>query len=838
MSTASVTTMPPSLKRFLIGAIFAALAACGGGGEAPPPAAPPPVTVTLGTAGGAIDGPDGLRLQVPPDALGASTAITLARADASAPALPVLPAGFAAPGPRHDLLPHGTTFRAPVEISLPRGELPAGEQPWLLKTNAAGNGWEQIPARVEGDRIVAWITRFSTVSYMYCGSGCVRPGPPVITGQPTSGSVNEHGTIIMGVDAVGVQPFTYQWNGGAVVDLRREQNRGVVINPVTMAMNGMDLRVVVTDALGQQTTSNPARITVLPAAPQQASGPADVQVVEGSDALFSAGTTSSIAQTLQWERRDPLATTWAAVPYPANPTAQSATLRVPGVTLADDAAQYRLRATNAAGAVATAAAWLRVLPAPTLPVVTTPPADATVSAGQGTQFSVQASGPNLAYQWQRSDANGAFQDITQAGDMATYVLSNTSSADDGTRFRVRVSNSVGAVVSAQATLTVNFQVGRLVTRLSGGARHSMALDASGRLWAWGANEAGQAGRAADASLVVAPGTVTQGGQDLSGVATFATGANHTLALLQDGTVLRWGSNERGQLLLDMSTTFSAEPLRLPDTTAAGRGVVAGVQASAVLQNFAGAPTRVWGMGTVGDGRQYGSVSWPPTVGAPAAPANINGMTLLRGSFGQMHSLAIRDDGRVFAWGHNGLGQLGLGDTVARLEPTQVPGLIDVVKVQAGNAHSAALTLDGRVFTWGLNDVNQLGGNAPLRAEINTPRPVPIPGLVIDLACGSDHCLVLLFDGRVYAWGGNRFGQVGDGTTADVATPREITGRHWTVRAGGIGAGRHHSLAYDQLGNVWAWGSNGAGQLGLSVSQFSQREVPVRVPGVDRLQPGI
>ena len=131
-------------------------------------------------------------------------------------------------------------------------------------------------------------------------------------------------------------------------------------------------------------------------------------------------------------------------------------------------------------------------------------------------------------------------------------------------------------------------------------------------------------------------------------------------------------------------------------------------------------------------------------------------------------------------------------------------------------------------------MNQLGGNAPPNAEISTPRPVPLPAVMIDLACGDNHCLALAFDGRVFGWGGNFYGQVGDGTTADVATPREITGAGWSTRALGIGAGRFHSLAYDTQGSVWAWGSNGGGQLGQSISQISQSPRPLWVQGINLL----
>ncbi len=149
--------MQRSLRVLLALATAAVLMACGeGGGDEPAaPSAPAPVSLKLGVAGGTLEGPDGVRLQVPPGALRADATLTVARADASAPPLPTLPAGFAVSGPMMALTPHGTSFGTPVMISLPRGDLPADALPMLIKTNAAGDGWEQIPAQVEGDRVVA-----------------------------------------------------------------------------------------------------------------------------------------------------------------------------------------------------------------------------------------------------------------------------------------------------------------------------------------------------------------------------------------------------------------------------------------------------------------------------------------------------------------------------------------------------------------------------------------------------------------------------------------------------------------------------------------------------------
>ncbi len=159
-------------------------------------------------------------------------------------------------------------------------------------------------------------------------------------------------------------------------------------------------------------------------------------------------------------------------------------------------------------------------------------------------------------------------------------------------------------------------------------------------------------------------------------------------------------------------------------------------------------------------------------------------------------------------------------------------------MRVGAVHSAALTADGRVYTWGLNGVHQLRGSVALGAAVNRPIAVPLSAPILDLACGDLHCLALAGDGRVFAWGGNFQGQVGNGNTSDfVATPVEVTGPHWSRRVLGIAAGGSHSLAYDLAGNVWAWGQNTSGQLGDTSASIVLRGLPVQVPGVNLL-PGL
>ncbi|WP_395836206.1 RCC1 domain-containing protein [Cystobacter fuscus] len=89
--------------------------------------------------------------------------------------------------------------------------------------------------------------------------------------------------------------------------------------------------------------------------------------------------------------------------------------------------------------------------------------------------------------------------------------------------------------------------------------------------------------------------------------------------------------------------------------------------------------------------------------------------------GATHSLALRSDGTVWAWGNNDNGQLGDGTTTHRLSPVQVPGLTGVVALAAGNSYSMAMLSDGTVRTWGNNNHGQLGNGTTTHA--NSPGPV-------------------------------------------------------------------------------------------------------------------
>jgi alpha-tubulin suppressor-like RCC1 family protein len=310
-----------------------------------------------------------------------------------------------------------------------------------------------------------------------------------------------------------------------------------------------------------------------------------------------------------------------------------------------------------------------------------------------------------------------------------------------------------------ATYTINGQA--VGGGIAAGSNHSLAATAAGSAWSWGRNWSGQLGDGTQTDRVLP--TVVPGVADVTAV---AGGYLHSLALTSGGTVWAWGSDSNGQL---------------------GNG----------------------------------------PAGASSTPVQVTGLTgVIAIDAGEFFSLALKADGTVWAWGANFAGQLGIDDPTTQfsLQPVQVVGLDGVVALAAGSAHALAVRSDGTVWAWGQNGLGQLGINS----TVNQFRPVVIPGLAgaSGVAAGYWHSLALLGNGQVRAWGANHAGQLGDSSSTSRPVPVPVSGLD-SVRA--IGTGDTHSLAIRTDGSLWSWGANDHGQLGNG--SMVRSTVPVMVPGV-------
>jgi alpha-tubulin suppressor-like RCC1 family protein len=212
--------------------------------------------------------------------------------------------------------------------------------------------------------------------------------------------------------------------------------------------------------------------------------------------------------------------------------------------------------------------------------------------------------------------------------------------------------------------------------------------------------------------------------------------------------------------------------------------------------------------------------------------------------GAVHSAAIDAEGRLYTWGDNSKGQLGVGVAVAASStPVEIPQYAVSnrwVGLAAGDFHTVAVTQDGDMWAWGSNEFGQVGNNGAAAIE---PLPVLIGGHTcaafggvcrkwVVVAAAGDHTLAILydFDGvaltyPLWAWGRNDVGQVGDGTLDDKPSPVKIRADMGWVS---VSAGRTHSFAMTGVGGteLWVWGDNSWGQLGIG-SAVPWVQEPVR-----------
>jgi len=195
--------------------------------------------------------------------------------------------------------------------------------------------------------------------------------------------------------------------------------------------------------------------------------------------------------------------------------------------------------------------------------------------------------------------------------------------------------------------------------------------------------------------------------------------------------------------------------------------------------------------------------------------------------GEYHSMALDDNGTVWAWGDNGSTQLADGSTINRNRPVRGTSLSDVFAVAGGGNHTLALTGDGRVWAWGDNSNGQLGDGTFL----SRAQSVPVLHLteVTAVAAGYGHSLALKKDETVWAWGDNSSGQLGNGTTENRNSPERVSPLTEVIA---IAAGQYHNLALKRDGTLWAWGANGDGQLGDR--SFHTRTRPVQVSGLSHV----
>jgi alpha-tubulin suppressor-like RCC1 family protein len=237
----------------------------------------------------------------------------------------------------------------------------------------------------------------------------------------------------------------------------------------------------------------------------------------------------------------------------------------------------------------------------------------------------------------------------------------------------------------------------------------------------------------------------------------------------------------------------------------------------------------------GPGRTEPDASAPPdvVVTAEAAPPEAGGARDTRRTLalGFLHGCVLMPDGKVRCWGFNGAGELGDGlgyDAGNRLDhalaPQVVPGLDHVTAIAAGLAHTCVVRDDGHVECWGINSYGQLGDGTTERSS--KPVRVGVLSDAVSLAGGTSFTCAIQTGKTVTCWGANYSGQLGDGTKSDAPALAPVPVKNLT-NVIAITAGTYHTCALVEGGDVFCWGKNDHGQLGLGTNVESL--VPAKTP---------
>ncbi len=370
------------------------------------------------------------------------------------------------------------------------------------------------------------------------------------------------------------------------------------------------------------------------------------------------------------------------------------------------------------------------------------------------------------------------------------------------------------LTSVAPALTVPTLSARALPTFDAGGDQNLAIGADGKFRSWGDNENGGLGDGSTEDRRK-PTLVVSNHNWM----TVSAGERHTLAIATDGSLWGWGWNSWGQVQENIPGTggetkmpVQLEPSYKWTTVSAGYGHSLAIREDGSLWGWGYNYNGQAGNGTNGD------------VYSPTRLSNDTGWVAV--AAGDYHSLALRSDGSLWGWGLNDFGEVGDGagpggEPVDRWSPVRVGADTDWVSIAAGEYHSLAVKSNGSLWAWGRNHRGQLGDGT--NADQWVPELVGAAPNWVAVAAGGNHSLALMADGSLWAWGENKYGELGDGTTTSRTTMNQLgTKTNWTA----VSAGRYHSLALTSTGDMWAWGRNFDGQVGDNT--LTDRYTPVLV----------
>jgi alpha-tubulin suppressor-like RCC1 family protein len=389
-------------------------------------------------------------------------------------------------------------------------------------------------------------------------------------------------------------------------------------------------------------------------------------------------------------------------------------------------------------------------------------------------------------------------------------------------------------ISCNSTPTTNE-----TTQIFLGGYHSSVITEDGKVYIWGRNMYGGLGDGTKISKST-PIEITSelNLKSREEVIQMSLGSYHSAALTSRGRLITWGNNQYGQLG-DDTTINRLKPVDVTSQFNLNSDEIIiqvsfnGISSSAITSD---GRIFIWGDKALEIGFLI-----PQTIPLDiTSEFDLNpGEKIIQVSLGGYHSSVITSDGRIFFWGINENGQLGDGTTTYSSVPIDITSQFSldedekIIQASLNDSHSSVITSKGRIFTWGKNDSGQLGDGTTSDSLI----PIDVTSLffldtdekIIQVALGLVHSSAITSEGRIFTWGSNFGGKLGDGTTENRTNPTDITFQ-FSLDADEaiiqVALGLFHSSAITSKGRIFTWGQNEHGQLGDGTSV--NKSIPVDV----------
>ena len=367
-----------------------------------------------------------------------------------------------------------------------------------------------------------------------------------------------------------------------------------------------------------------------------------------------------------------------------------------------------------------------------------------------------------------------------------------------------------------------------IKEISLGYGHSLLLTKDGKVYSWGWNERGQLGLN-DTQDRLTPSIVTAlDDRNITKLSTQDFDKHHSIAMDSEGQLYSWGDNTHGQLGLgDTQDRQSSEEIKF----FADKKIIQislGKSHSLALDHEGQVYSWGWNEGGqlgLGDKKDR----YEPTL---IPYFKENGIFITQVTTAYKHNLALDKDGKVYSWGWNDYGELGLSNNEERLSPTLISYFKDngikITKLAIGSWHSFALDDEGQLYSWGRNANGRLG----LSDEIDRNEPSLIKFcknnnviknfryILKDISASVDHSIAIDDKGNLYSWGRNTDEELGLGDTEHRSTPTFINSLK-DKKITEIHTGSYHNIAKTEEGDIYVWGQNKYGQLGLGESKTQE-----------------